>query len=125
MKNKEKTKKTVNDKYPLLFKKDKSNIEKENERFHKAWKQAKKAASILKDNFGASDVYVFGSLTDRTFFHMNSDIDLAETGIPDEKFYAAVGYLLRTIKDFKIDLIDIENCRNSLKECVQKEGVKL
>ncbi len=42
--------KSVREKYPLLFKDNSDKIEK---RFNKAWEEARKAAGILKKEFGA------------------------------------------------------------------------
>ena len=80
---------------------------------------------MLKNDFGAKKVFVFGSLTDRSKFHLNSDIDLAEEGIPDEKYFAAVGAVTRIIENFRVDLVDLNCCRNSIKKTIEKEGVKI
>ena len=47
------------------------------ERFQLAWKTARQGAEILRTQFQAEKVVVFGSLTDRQLFHNRSDIDLA------------------------------------------------
>lgn len=65
-------------KYPLTF--TKGTFKKEPflaERYEAAWKIAKKAATVLKNNYGARRVVVFGSLTERSAFTRWSDIDLA------------------------------------------------
>jgi predicted nucleotidyltransferase len=49
----------------------------------------KQAAATLK-TFGATDVFVFGSFA-KNNFRDDSDIDLAVSGIPPEKFYEAMG----------------------------------
>jgi predicted nucleotidyltransferase len=112
-------------KYPYLFVNDKSNSKQKQQKYEKAWREAKKAAKILKEDYGAKEVFVFGSLTDKSRFHINSDIDLAETGIPDEKFYAAVGALIRLVKNFKVDLVDANDCKETLKKAIRKEGIKI
>lgn len=76
-------------KYPLTFKEDIS--QKDPKRYEVAWEVAKKASIALKDNYGAKKVMVFGSLTNKSSFTRRSDIDLAVCGIPNGKFYAAVG----------------------------------
>ena len=111
--------------YPLLFAEDKENSKQKQVRFKKAWQEAKKAADMLKIKFDAKKVYVFGSLVDKSRFNMNSDIDLAEQGIPDEKFYAAVGAVTRLITNFKVDLVDIDFCRKSLKKSIKREGIEI
>lgn len=64
-----------------------------------------KAAVILK-SFGATDVYLFGSVakgTDNEY----SDIDLAVSGIPPEKFFEAMGDTFGAIKK-EIDIVDLD-----------------
>jgi len=113
-------------KYPLtftgdFFKNDLISLE----RYQEAWKLAKRAAALLKENFGAGKVVVFGSLTKRLWFTRWSDIDLAAWGIPDEQFYAAVGAVTALSADFKIDLIDVNECRDSLRKAIEAEGIKI
>jgi predicted nucleotidyltransferase len=45
---------------------------------------------LLKNNFGAKEVLVFGSLAKKTGYHLLSDIDIAVSGIAPEIFYSAV-----------------------------------
>lgn len=115
---------SIKDKYPLLFKDKDSKINLDS-RYKKAWQRAREAAAILKKEYGAKEVWVFGSLTDKNKFHRKSDIDLAEVGIPDNKFYAAFAAITRQIRDFKIDLVDAESCRDVLKKAIVKEGIKV
>lgn len=110
-------------KYPLTFK---ENIfQKKPERYEAAWEVAKKAAIILKNSYDAKKVAIFGSLTNRSSFTDWSDIDIAVWGIPDEKFYAAVGAITSLTTEFKIDLVDISGCRASLRNAVEIEGIEL
>ncbi|MFW6016937.1 MAG: nucleotidyltransferase family protein [bacterium] len=111
-------KKNYREKYPLLYTNEHKKVEK---RYKKALTEAQKAASLLKNQFGAEKVWLFGSLRNKDKFHIKSDIDLAEVGIPDERFYAAVGAINRG--EFKIDLVDIKNCRKSIRKAIDKEGI--
>lgn len=112
---------SIKEKYPLLFEnKDNVNL---GIRYEKAWQEAKLAADILKKEYGAKQVWVFGSLTEKNRFNKNSDIDLAEDGIPDNKFYSAISAITRAIKDFKVDLVDVRSCRDIIKSAIEKEGV--
>ncbi len=56
-----------------------------------AWHVARKAARLLREQFGATRVVVFGSLVRRTWSTPWSDVDLAVCGVPAEKFYRAIG----------------------------------
>lgn len=114
----------LQNKYPLLFSGDKHREEFIRKRFESAWEEAKKAAAILT-NFGAGRVVVFGSLTDISSFTERSDIDLAVSGIPDEKFYAAVGAVTGAIKGFKVDVLDMDDCKSRLKKAVERDGIEL
>ena len=61
-----------------------------NDRREKALKVAKKAATLLREKFGAQKIVFFGSLTNEDAFSAWSDIDLAAWGIPPDKFFSAV-----------------------------------
>jgi len=108
--------------YPYLFKKSKREQEKLRERRQKAREEAEKAASILKEEFKAEKVWLFGSLLQEGKFHERSDIDLAAKGIPPEKFYKALGKIMRKVEGFKVDLVDMDDARESLRERIKEEG---
>lgn len=95
------------------------------ESYKEAWVVAVRAAAILKEQYDAKKVVAFGSLVDRTRFTRWSDIDLAAWGIPDERFYAAVGAVTGISEKFKVDLVDPEDCRASLRRAIESEGVEL
>lgn len=113
-------------KYPLLF--SEVNIEKDEQlikRYEQAWQAARKAATLLKRTYGAKKVLVFGSLVDRSRFNHWSDIDLAVVDIADEDFYAAVGTVTGLITKFKVDLVDLKDCKDSLRKAIESEGVEI
>jgi predicted nucleotidyltransferase len=83
---------------------------------------ARKAADLLRREFGAYEVFVFGSLARRGGFTPWSDVDLAAFGIPPTRFFEAVGVVTGLSSEFKIDLIDIETCPDSLREAIETEG---
>jgi len=64
-----------------------------------------KAANVLK-SFGATEVYLFGSIAKGTNDE-RSDIDLAVSGIPPEKFFMAMGSTINVIKR-EFDLVDLD-----------------
>jgi len=112
--------------YPLFFldnnTEDKRYLAK---RYKQAWRIAREIADILKKEYNAKKVFVFGSLIDRSRFNQWSDIDLAVSGIPPERFYAAVGSIIGFKTNFKVDLIDINDCSKSLQKVIESEGVEL
>lgn len=114
--------KSIKEKYPLLFQ-DKKADENLDVRYHRAWQKARIAADILKKEYGAEKVWVFGSLIQKDRFNQKSDIDLAEVGIPDDKFYSAIAAITRVVRDFEIDLVDMKSCRDALKKAIEEEGI--
>lgn len=113
-------------KYPLTFDDDSSSYDIAlTRRYQRAWKLAKRAASLLKERFGAKRVVVFGSLSERSRFTSWSDVDLAVWGIPDERFYAAVGAVTALAADLQVDLVDADDCRDSLREVIESEGIEV
>lgn len=122
----EKLAKYYKERYPFTFIKDVTKDESFLiNRYEAAWETAKKAAAVLKSSYDASKVVVFGSLTDRSSFTPWSDIDLAVWGIPENRFYAAVGAVTALTADFKIDLVDAMDCRKSLSKAVEIEGIEI
>lgn len=86
-----------------------------------AMEKALKIASKLAVNYGARRVYLFGSLA-REDCHPGSDIDLAAEGVPEELYLKAYGVAESIAGPFKVDLLFLEGAKESLKECVLKEG---
>jgi len=94
-------------------------------RRNRAWEVARKAATILKEHFGATRVLVFGSLAHGAWFTPRSDIDLWVDGIPDEKFFHAEADVEAVATGYKVDLVDSRECSPELLEQVEEEGVEL
>jgi predicted nucleotidyltransferase len=86
---------------------------------------ARKAAELLRSEFGAQVVIIFGSLARRGGFTLWSDIDIAATGIPPARFFEAVGVVTGLSAEFKMDLIDLETCPPALHERIVTEGKEL
>jgi len=94
-------------------------------RYQAGWVLARKAATLLKSEFGAEKVLVFGSLLHESSFTLWSDIDLSALGIAADKYYAAVAAVSDLSSSARIDLVDLESCRPSLRDTIYKEGVEL
>ena len=97
-------------------------LETKNRRRELAWEVAQRAAGLLKDQFGAGRVLVFGSLARGQTFSMRSDIDLAAWGLRSDDYFVAVARLQDFSPDFEIDLVAIEHCRQELHEVILREG---
>lgn len=94
-------------------------------RQEKAWEVAHKAAQILKKQFAARKVLLFGSLLDVQRMHFYSDIDLAAWGLAEERYYQAVAKLQDLDPDFSIDLVQIESASPALRSAILKTGIEL
>ncbi|HMD69035.1 MAG TPA: nucleotidyltransferase domain-containing protein [Chitinivibrionales bacterium] len=64
-----------------------------------------KAARVLR-SFGATDVYLFGSIAHGANDE-HSDIDLAVSGLPPKVFFKAMGSTLNVLKR-EFDLVDLD-----------------
>lgn len=91
-------------------------------RRRRAMSAARKAAKLLKAEFGAKEVILFGSLARRVGFTLWSDIDLASRGIPSEKYLAAMDTVLHLSPEFKIDLVELETCLPAMRKSIKEEG---
>jgi len=94
-------------------------------RKREAWGIAGTAAQLLRKEFGAQKVVVFGSLAHEKGFGLWSDIDLGAWGIPPEKFYSAVAAVTGLSSFFKVDLVDVAECRPTLQKVIEEEGVEV
>lgn len=94
-------------------------------RLDKAHRAAERAAVLLRTEFSAKRVVVFGSLVTPELFHVRSDIDLAVWGIKDSDYFRAVGVLQSLDVEFPIDLIDFETASAGLQKAILSEGVDL
>ncbi len=94
-------------------------------RWESAQRLAHTAAELLRDDFGATKVLLFGSLLQRSWFTPWTDIDLAVWGIPKERFFAAVAAVTALSTEFKIDLVDPEMYRPSLLDAITQGGIEI
>lgn len=81
-------------------------------------------ARVMKEQFSASKVVLFGSVL-RSDFSQWSDIDIAVWGIPSSDIYKAAAFVSGYSKTFKIDLVDAEDCSPSLLQHIEQHGVEL
>ena len=76
------------------------------------------AAEALKAA-GAQEVYLFGS-TANGDVHESSDVDMAVTGLPPEKFYKAMSIARRILRK-PLDLVDLDES-NPFTRTLKEEG---
>jgi predicted nucleotidyltransferase len=86
---------------------------------------ARAAARVLREEFGAKRVVVFGSLAHQLWYSPQSDIDLAAWGIAPGEFYDAAGTVADMKGGFKIDVVDPETCRPSVRQEIEEDGIDL
>lgn len=84
---------------------------------------ARQAADMLRAEFGATEVVLFGSLARAGPVSWHTDVDLAATGVPPECFFAAVGRLQALDPAVAVDLVRIEEAPASLLAVIREEGV--
>jgi predicted nucleotidyltransferase len=111
-------------KYSLKPKR-RQNLAQKKQLMTRALRQAKSAAALLKREFGATRVVLFGSLAHRSWFTRWSDIDLAAWGIAPGDFYRAVGTISDMPSEFKIDVVDPETCRPAVRAEIDEDGIEL
>ncbi|MGM0603993.1 MULTISPECIES: nucleotidyltransferase family protein [unclassified Halanaerobium] len=112
------------DKYPLLYKPKKSR-EKVEEKRQLALFKAKKIAELLYRKYNVKKVILFGSVLKSEDFSLESDIDIAVDGLKEELFFKAYGEISSLYKGISVDFIDVKDCRESIKESILNNGVKL
>ncbi|MCD6291217.1 MAG: nucleotidyltransferase domain-containing protein [Anaerolineae bacterium] len=94
-------------------------------RRERAMAVARKAAEMLKEEFGATKVVLFGSLARGGPFDMHSDVDLAAWGLDPREYYRVVSLLLDIDPGIEVDLVMGEEVSPSLRSTIEQEGVSL
>ena len=96
-----------------------------NVRWKEAWRLIPELARLLREEFGATRILVFGSAVGADYFSGESDIDIAAWGIPIEQYLSAVLAVNEFHDDFKVDLLDPTLCRLTLRERIEVEGIEV
>jgi len=86
----------------------------------RAEKVARNAAATLVQRYGATEVWLFGSLA-RGRFRPGSDIDLAARGLPAREYFRILSEI-NADQEFDLDLIDLDACPPWLAEAVRQQG---
>ncbi len=86
--------------------------------------EARRLSQRLVEDFSVESVYLFGSLVWSNVHAPETDIDLAVSGLPSERYLEAVGYLERE-STFPVDLVDLNNVPDRLRQRILAEGKKL
>ena len=91
----------------------------------RAWQTAHRVAGMLYEDFGATQVAVFGSLAAKEWFSKWSDIDIAVWGIPSEKYLRAMSEAENISRLFEVDLIDFESSSGLFRERVANGAIRI
>lgn len=91
---------------------------KQESRERRGLKLAQECARLLGERFGATKVYLFGSLAKGLFWE-DSDIDLAVEGMSLEQYLRALAEL-PVMDDIHLDLVHLGYCRPSRTERILK-----
>ena len=94
------------------------------QRARRGRKVAAGLANLLVKEYGASEVWLFGSLARSRGFHLRSDIDLAASRLPKSEFFRILSRL-NNASDFAVDLVDLDSCPAWLARAIRKEGILL
>ena len=91
----------------------------------RAWEAAHRVATVLYQDYSASKVAVFGSLTERECFTENSDIDMIVWGISYNKCLDALWETEGLSSEFKIDLIDFESSNGLFRQRILNQAIPI
>lgn len=86
---------------------------------------SREIAGLLKKKYEATRVVLFGSLAHDTWFTPRSDIDICAEGIPVDLFFRAESEVQKSSEEFKIDLVDPQECSPELLRNIDQEGIDL
>lgn len=88
-----------------------------------ALKIAQKCINILKQNFGATDVILFGSLRGDSPWHEKSDLDLAVKGLSEKQLWEAYGTLEKILPSWlEFDLVDLEEVPSYIRDRILEKS---
>ncbi|MBI5402156.1 MAG: nucleotidyltransferase domain-containing protein [Ignavibacteriae bacterium] len=103
---------------------NKEKAELEGRHVH-ALRKAKECAEVLKKEFGAKRVILYGSVLHPDIFTLHSDIDLAVEGIKESEFYYAGARVDAIAGDITVDLTPIEDTKPYILDSIEEEGIIL
>jgi predicted nucleotidyltransferase len=94
-----------------------------NERLSQLRASVPHAVRVLRENYGASRIWLFGSVATGEVDE-RSDLDLAVEGISSQSYFNALSELLRNL-GHAIDLVRVEEAPPMLLERIRLEGREL
>ena len=95
------------------------------ELLQRAWHTAYQAATRLYEQFGATQVFIFGSLTEPMWFTKGSDIDIAVSGLSHDAYDKAWKEITHLDSEFKIDIINFDMSKGLFKERIKHQAIPI
>jgi predicted nucleotidyltransferase len=90
-----------------------------------AWELARRAATLLRDEFRADRVVVFGSIIHPGCFTAWSDVDVAAWGLDSRDTLRAMEAVSDLSQEIPVNLVDVAACSASLRSVIEQEGQPL
>ena len=91
----------------------------------RAWQTAHRVAAMPYEDFGATQVAVFGSLAGQKWFSKGSDIDIAVWGLSGNTYLNALWEIRNFSSEFKIDLINFHSTKGRFRERIQSQTIRV
>ncbi len=101
------------------------NRQVDKELLQRAWETARRLATVLYRDFGATKVAVFGSLTEPKRFTQNSDIDIVVWGVSYNKCLDALWETKGLNPEFKIDIINFKSIDSLFRERILHQAIPI
>ena len=89
------------------------------------WHTAYRVATLLYEQLGATQVVVFGSLTEPMAFTKESDIDIAVSGLSDDAYDKARSAIWDFKSGFKIDIINFDRSKGLFRERIKYQAIPI
>ena len=94
-------------------------------REERAWALARQAVALLRKQFGATRIVVFGSLVYQDMFTLWSDVDIAAWDIQPRDTLRAIGAVFDLDTDIQVILVDVNTASTELLYGIGREGIEL
>lgn len=91
----------------------------------RAWEDAHRVAAVLYQDYGASKVAVFGSLTEQKRFTKYSDIDIIVWGVSYNRCLDALWETDGLSSEFKIDIINFKSTNKAFRERILSQAIHI
>ena len=99
------------------------NRKVDSEMLQRAWYTAHRIAAMLYENFGATQVAVFGSLAEGYWFSKESDIDIVVWGIQGDTYHDALWETRNFSTEFRIDLVNYHSANGRFCDRIQNQAI--